>query len=97
MANFDKETEKVWKFGQFWEGDLKGTKIWKILTSSVKEYENLANFDKEITYYRIIYFSRFCCGCDWKNGKWHKSGREEKIIGSRLQSEKDYKMLYNRV
>ena len=35
LANFDKETEKVWKSGKLWQWD------WK-------KYENLANFDKEI-------------------------------------------------
>ena len=35
LANFDKETEKVWKSGKLWQWD------WK-------KYENVANFDKEI-------------------------------------------------
>ena len=47
LANFEKETEKVWKSGKYWQRNWKSMKIWQILTKKLKKYENLVNFDKE--------------------------------------------------
>ena len=37
LANFDWETEKVWKSGKFWLEDRKSMKIWQIVTTRLKK------------------------------------------------------------